>query len=112
MQFIEQANSHPTIKFTAEVSDTDNTFLDTSICRVKHFSSCHPSGVKKGFIKGEALRLLRTNSSETTFKLQFQTVVRTDGHTEVRTDGHVTITSLPKFFGLTGYQISLAMELR
>ena len=27
------------------------------------------------------------------------------------TDGHVTITSLPKFFGLTGYQISLAMEL-
>ena len=35
-------------------------------------------------------------------------VVRTDG----RTDGHVTITSLPKFFGLTGYQISLAMELR
>jgi len=39
-------------------------------------------------------------------------VVRTDGSTDVRTDGHVTITSLPKFFGLTGYQISLAMELR
>ena len=35
-------------------------------------------------------------------------VVRTDG----RTDGHVTITSLPKFLGLIGYQISLAMELR
>ena len=27
----------------------------------------HPLGVKRGFIKGEALRLLRTNSSETTF---------------------------------------------
>ena len=39
-------------------------------------------------------------------------LVRTDGRTDVRTDGHVTITSLPKFFGLTGYQISLAMELR
>ena len=39
-------------------------------------------------------------------------VVRTDGRMNVRTDGHVTITSLPKFFGLTGYQISLAMELR
>ena len=39
-------------------------------------------------------------------------VVRTDGRTDVRTDGHVTITSLSKFFGLTGYQISLAMELR
>ena len=31
-QFIEQANSHhPTIKFTAEISDTDTRFLDTSI---------------------------------------------------------------------------------
>ena len=39
-------------------------------------------------------------------------VVRTDGRTDVRTDGHVTITSLPKFLGLIGYQISLAMELR
>ena len=36
---------------------------------------------------------------------------RTDGRTDVRTDGHVTITSLPKFFGLIGYQIFLAMEL-
>ena len=38
--------------------------------------------------------------------------VRTDGRTNARTDGHVTITSLPKFLGLIGYQISLAMELR
>ena len=33
-----------------------------------YFSSCHPPGVKKGFIKGEALRLLRTNSSEKMFE--------------------------------------------
>ena len=39
-------------------------------------------------------------------------VVRTDGRTDVRTDGHVTTTSLPKFFGLKDYQISLTMELR
>ena len=43
-------------------------------------------------------------------------VVRTDRRTDVRTygrtDGHVTITSLPKFLGLIGYQIFLAMELR
>ena len=32
--------------------------------------------------------------------------------TDIRTDGHVTFTSLPKFLGLIGYQISLAMELR
>ena len=35
-----------------------------------------------------------------------------DGRTDVRTDGHVTITSLPKFLGLIGYQICLAMVLR
>ena len=31
------------------------------------FTSCHPPGVKKGFVKGEDLRLLRTNSSTTKF---------------------------------------------
>ena len=33
------------------------------------------------------------------------------GDPVVRTDGHVTITSLPKFLGLIGYQICLAMVL-
>ena len=41
-----------------------------------------------------------------------RTDVRTYGCTDVRTDGHVTITSQPKFLGLIGYHISLAMELR
>ena len=92
MQFIEQANKHhQTIRFTAEISSTEITFLNTnvfkgerfankSILDIKthfkptetfqctHFSSCHPSGVKQGFIKGEALRLLRTNSFEKGFK--------------------------------------------
>ena len=91
-QFIDLANKHhPTIKFTAEISDTETTFLDTSVYKGErftnesvldirthykptetfqytHFSSCHPPGVKKGFIKGEALRLLRTNSSKTAFE--------------------------------------------
>ena len=91
MQFIEQANKHyPTIKFTAEISETE-TFLDTNIYKGErfrsnsflevrthfkptetfqymHFSLCHPPGVKKGFIKGEALRLLRTNSSKNIFE--------------------------------------------
>lgn len=90
--FIEQANNfHPTIKFTAEISESEITFLDTVIFKGErfrnesildirthykptetfqytHFTSSHPPGVKKGFIKGEALRLLRTNSSETTFE--------------------------------------------
>ena len=76
-QFIEQSNSHhPTIEFTAEVFDTETTFLDTKVYKDErfgrqsrldikshfkatetfqytHFSGCHPPGVKKGFIKGE-----------------------------------------------------------
>ena len=91
-KFIEQANKHhPTIKFTAEISETETTFLDTNVYKGErfkkaavldvrthfkptetfqytHFSSCHPPGVKRGFIKGEALRLLRTNSSKTLFE--------------------------------------------
>ena len=90
--FIDQANRlHPTIKFTAEVSENKIMFLDTvvfkgerfkseSILDIKthykptetfqytHFTSCHPPGVKRVFIKGEAIRLLRTNSSKITFE--------------------------------------------
>ena len=76
--FIEEANNfHPTIKFTAEISEI--AFLDTivfkgerlsekSILDIKitetfqytHFTSYHPPGViiKRGFIKGETVRLL------------------------------------------------------
>jgi len=90
--FLEQANSfHPTIKFTAEISDKEITSLDTvvykgerfqkdaildtethykptEIFQYTHYTSCHPSGVKRGFIKGEAIRLLRTNSSGKNFQ--------------------------------------------
>ena len=91
-QFIEQANKHhPTIKFTAEISCTETTFLDTVIYKSKRFNkesilgmrthfkptetfqytfftTCHPPGVKKGFVKSEALRLLGTNSKKETFE--------------------------------------------
>ena len=87
--FLVKANSfHPTIKFTAEVSEIETTFLDTKVYKgdrfnkesiLTHFKatetfqytnfySCHPPSVTKGFIKGEALRLLRTNSSQFTFE--------------------------------------------
>ena len=90
-QFILQANRHhPIIKFTAEISEKTN-FLDTTIFKGErfykdsifdirthfkptetfqytYFSSCHAPGVKKAFIKGEALRLLRPNSSKVTFE--------------------------------------------
>ena len=79
-KFITQANSHhPTIKFAAEISNTEATFLDTVVYKSKrfqyqslmdinthfkptetfqytHFSSSHQQGVKKGFMKGKALK--------------------------------------------------------
>ena len=90
--FIEQANlHHPTIEFTAETFDAETAFLDTvvykgtrfkekSILDAKthfkqtetflhtHFTSSHPPNVKKGFFKGEALRILRKKSSERNFE--------------------------------------------
>ena len=78
--FIEQANLvHPTIKFTAEISDTETVFLDAivykgtrfkekSILDVKthfkkaetfqytHFTSCHPPSVKKRICQRRSLK--------------------------------------------------------
>ena len=88
--FLLKANSfHPTIKFTAEISETETAFLETKVYKgdrfnkesfldvrthfkptetfqYTNFCSCHPLGVTKG--EGEALRRLRTNSSQFTFE--------------------------------------------
>ena len=40
LQFIEQVNKHcPTIKFMAEISETETTFLDSNIYKIKRFRS-------------------------------------------------------------------------
>ena len=80
-EFVTRASHyHDTIKFTAEISDSEIAFLDTKLYKgstlhvqthykqtetfqYTNFYSCHPPGVKKGFIKGEALRLLRTKGN-------------------------------------------------
>ena len=50
-------------------SDIKTHYKPTETFQYTHFTSCHPPGVKRGFIKGEATRLLlRTNSSQTTFE--------------------------------------------
>ena len=43
-------------------------FKLTETFQYTHFTSCHPPGVRKVFIKGEALRLLRANSWKATFE--------------------------------------------
>ena len=69
----------------AEISDKEINFLDKTVYKGErfhnqgildilphfkptesfqytHFSSCNPHGVRKGLIKGETIRLLRTKS--------------------------------------------------
>ena len=48
--------------------DLQTHFKPTETFQYTHFSSCHPFNSKKGFIKGEALRLLRTNSAKENFE--------------------------------------------
>ena len=50
------------------ILDIRTHFKATETFQYTHFSSCHAPGVAKGFIKGEALRLLRTNSSKPLFE--------------------------------------------
>ena len=50
------------------ILDIKTHYRPTETFQYTHFSSCHPPGVKSGFIKGEAMRLLRANSSKTTFE--------------------------------------------
>ena len=45
------------------ILDIRTHFKPTETFQYTHFSSCNPHGVRKGLIKGEALRHPRTNSS-------------------------------------------------
>ena len=50
------------------ILDVKTHLKKTETFQYTHFTSCHPPSLKKGFVKGEALRILRTNSSKTTFE--------------------------------------------
>ena len=50
------------------ILDIRTHYKSTETFQYTYFTFCHAPGVGKGFIKREALRLLRTNSSEHTFK--------------------------------------------
>ena len=65
------------------ILDIRTHFKPTETFQYTHFSSCHPAGVRKGLIKGEALRLLRTKSSEKSFDENitiFKTRLRARGY--------------------------------
>ena len=50
--------------------DVQTHFKSTETLQYTYFSSSHPLNVKKGFIKGETLPLLRTNSVKEIFELR------------------------------------------
>ena len=54
-------------KTSQKITQNRKTAINFDQNRKPHCTSSHPPGVKNDFIKGEALRLLRTNSSETAF---------------------------------------------
>ena len=50
------------------ILDVRTHYKPTVTFQYTNYNSCHPEGVQKGFVKGEALRLLRTNSSKVMFE--------------------------------------------
>ena len=52
------------------------------------FTTCHPQGPKKGFVKGETLRILRTNSSNKTFEENITTFKKAQAQLEL-TDAYL-----------------------
>ena len=62
-------------------------FKPTEKFQQTYFKSSHSPGVKISFVKGEALRLLRTNSSRANFEEQienFKTRLQTRGYQETQ----------------------------
>ena len=58
-----------------------------------NFHSRHPPGVAKGFIKGEVLKLLRTNSSQITFEeniRNFATRLKSRGYPTATVEEHLS----------------------
>ena len=69
--FVDFANSfHARNVARNKTLDVQTHYKPTETFQYTHFSSSHPLSVKKGFIKGEALRLLRTNSVKEIFELR------------------------------------------
>ena len=52
------------------LNNVQTHFNPTETFQYTHFFSCHPLSVKKGFVKVETLRLLRTNPVKESFELK------------------------------------------
>jgi len=66
--FKEQTLEVADPKWCTRSLDVKTNFKPTETFQYIHFSSCHYLNVKKGFVKGETLRLLRNNSVAQAFE--------------------------------------------
>ena len=83
---------------TDKILDDQTHFKPTKTFQYTHFSSCHPLSIKKGFVKGEALSLVRTNSVKKSFefkKLQFLTRLLERGYPESFAEDIQSLSLLP-----------------
>ena len=82
------------VRFTKEsILDVRTHFKTTETFQYTNFYSCHPPGVAKGFIKGGALRLLRTNSSRISFEenmSNFKTRLQNRGYPARMVEKHLS----------------------
>ena len=68
---------------TLKLLDAHTHCKPTEIFQYTHFSSCHPLNTKKGLVKGEALRLIWTNSIQDNFEqTRLQTTLYNRGYPE------------------------------
>ena len=67
------------------ILDINTHYKPTETFQFTHFASCHPPGVKYGFIKGKAIRFFGTNASKETFEgglLKFKQHFKARGYPE------------------------------
>ena len=55
------------------ILDIETHFKPTNTFQYMHFSSCHPKEAFKGLVRGEAIRILRSNSSQAKFESTIST---------------------------------------
>ena len=67
--FLDTIAAYKDMKFKDQsILDVKAYFKPTETFQSTHFTSCHPPSRKRGLVKGEALRILRANSSKDTFE--------------------------------------------
>ena len=86
--FTELANSfHPTVKFTAEISDTEITFLDTCVYEDDRFKEHSILDVRTHFKSTETFQYMHFDSCHPPTVMYYEAVSRVDETNSMATSG-------------------------